>query len=60
MKSMTARLFGLLLLATTVVWVCGMAWIYAGSRQELERVLDVRLEEATRMVASLMETPACT
>lgn len=55
MKSMTARLFGLLLLATTVVWVCGMAWIYAGSRQELERVLDVRLEEATRMVASLME-----
>lgn len=31
-----------------------MAWIYAGSRQELERVLDSRLEEATRMVESLM------
>jgi len=54
MHSMTARLFGLLLLATTVVWACGMAWIYAGSRQELERVLDARLEEATRMVTSLM------
>ncbi|HWK34069.1 MAG TPA: ATP-binding protein [Hyphomicrobium sp.] len=56
MHSMTARLFGLLLLATTVVWSCGMAWIYAGSRQELERVLDTRLEEATRMVTSLMES----
>ena len=54
MHSMTARLFRLLLLATTVVWSCGMAWIYAGSRQELERVLDSRLEEATRMVESLM------
>lgn len=55
MKSMTARLFGLLLLATGIVWGCGMAWIYSGSRQELERVLDVRLEEATRMVSSLMD-----
>jgi two-component system sensor histidine kinase QseC len=54
MKSMTARLFGLLLLATGIVWICGMAWIYSGSRKELERVLDVRLEEATRMVSSLM------
>lgn len=56
MKSMTTRLFGLLLLATGVVWICGMAWIYSGSRQELERVLDVRLEEATRMVSSLMDS----
>ncbi len=55
MKSMTARLFGLLMLATGVVWFCGMAWIYSGSRKELERVLDVRLEEATRMVSSLMD-----
>jgi two-component system sensor histidine kinase QseC len=52
---MTARLFGLLLLATGIVWVCGMAWIYSKSRTELERVLDGRLEEATRMVSSLME-----
>lgn len=55
MKSMTARLFGLLILATGFVWFCGMAWIYSGSRKELERVLDVRLEEAARMVASLMQ-----
>ncbi|MFA5952034.1 MAG: ATP-binding protein [Hyphomicrobium sp.] len=52
---MTARLFGLMLLATGFVWVCGMTWIYSGSRKELERVLDVRLEEATRMVSSLMD-----
>jgi two-component system sensor histidine kinase QseC len=56
MNSMTARLFGLLLLATGIVWVCGMAWIYSGSRKELERVLDSRLEEATRMVNSLMNS----
>ena len=52
---MTVRLFGLLLLATGIVWLCGMAWIYSKSRTELERVLDGRLEEATRMVSSLME-----
>lgn len=56
MRSMTSRLFGLLLLATGVVWVCGMAWIYSGSRKELERVLDARLEEATRMVSSLINS----
>lgn len=51
---MTARLYGLLLLATGVVWLSGMAWIYSDSRQELERVLDARLEEATSMVSSLI------
>lgn len=51
---MTARLYGLLLVATSIVWLSGMAWIYSGSRQELERVLDARLEEATIMVGSLI------
>lgn len=51
---MTARLYGLLLAATSIVWLSGMAWIYSGSRQELERVLDARLEEATIMVGSLI------
>lgn len=55
MRSMTARLYILLLLATSVVWLSGMAWIYSSSRQELERVLDSRLEEATAMVSSLIE-----
>ncbi len=56
MNSIKARLFGLLLLATGLVWLSGILWIYSGSRQELERVLDARLEEATRMVSSLVES----
>ena len=56
MKSINARLFALLLVATSLVWFLGMAWIYSGSRQELERVLDARLEEATRMVNSLVDS----
>lgn len=55
MTSMTARLFGLLLVATGLVWLSGIAWIYSESRQDLERVLDARLEEASRMVSSLIE-----
>ncbi|MBR2535359.1 MAG: sensor histidine kinase N-terminal domain-containing protein [Hyphomicrobium sp.] len=56
MTSMTARLYGLLLVATSIVWLSGMAWIYSGSRKELERVLDARLEEATIMVGSLISS----
>ena len=56
MNSMTVRLFLLLLVATGLVWASGIAWIYAGSKQELERVLDARLEEASRMVGSLIES----
>lgn len=56
MNSINARLFALLLVGTSLVWFLGMAWIYSGSRQELERVLDARLEEATRMVNSLIDS----
>ncbi len=55
MNSIKARLFALLLLGTSVVWLSGILWIYSGSRQELERVLDSRLDEATRMVGSLIQ-----
>lgn len=55
MNSMTARLFALLVVATGLVWASGIAWIYSGSKKELERVLDARLEEAGRMVSSLIE-----
>ncbi|HYD15661.1 MAG TPA: ATP-binding protein [Hyphomicrobium sp.] len=55
MNSMKARLFGLLMLGTSVVWLSGILWIYSGSRAELERVLDARLDEATRMVGSLIQ-----
>ena len=53
MKSLKLRLFALLLAATGVVWVAAVVWIYAGSRSEVEQVLDTRLQEAARMVASL-------
>jgi len=56
MNSMKVRLFGLLLVSTGVVWMSGIAWIYSDSRKELERVLDARLEEASRMVSSLIES----
>lgn len=55
MTSMTARLFALLVVATGLVWASGIAWIYSGSKKDLERVLDARLEEASRMVGSLIE-----
>jgi two-component system sensor histidine kinase QseC len=55
MNSMKARLFGLLMLGTSVVWLSGILWIYSDSRSELERVLDASLDEATRMVGSLIQ-----
>lgn len=54
MKSLRVRLFAILLLATGLIWLSAMAWIYLGSRREVERVLDNRLQEAARMVSSLV------
>lgn len=53
MTSLKRRLFVLLLAATGVIWLSAIAWISLGSRAELERVLDTRLQEAARMVHSL-------
>ena len=54
MSSLRVRLFATLLLATGLIWLSAVAWIYLGSRRELERVLDTRLQEAARMVTSLV------
>lgn len=54
MNSLRGRLFVILVAATTLVWLCGFLWIYAGSKARLERVLDARLQEAARMVSSLV------
>lgn len=51
--SLRLRLFVTLIAATGIVWVAAVAWIYLGSRHEVEQVLDTRLQEAARMVASL-------
>ncbi|WP_054311723.1 sensor histidine kinase [Mesorhizobium sp. 1M-11] len=54
MTSLRRRLFVLLLAATGVLWLLAVIWIYVGSRIELEHVLDTRLQEAARMVHSLV------
>lgn len=54
MTSLRGRLFALLLGATGIVWLCAVAWIGFGSRSELEHVLDTRLQEAARMVHSMV------
>jgi two-component system sensor histidine kinase QseC len=50
------RLFAILLSATGLIWLSAVAWIYLGSKPEVERVLDTRLQEAARMVSSLVGT----
>jgi len=54
MSSLRRRLFLILLAATSVIWLCAVGWIYLSSRSELEHVLDTRLQEAARMVHSLV------
>jgi two-component system sensor histidine kinase QseC len=54
MTSLRRRLVLILLAATSAIWLSAVAWIYFGSRNELEHVLDTRLQEAARMVRSLV------
>lgn len=54
MTSLRKRLFIILVAATGVIWLSAVAWIYVGSRAQLEHVLDTRLQEAARMVGSLV------
>ncbi|MCX7318953.1 MAG: sensor histidine kinase N-terminal domain-containing protein [Hyphomicrobiales bacterium] len=46
-------MFVVLVMATVFVWLCASAWIFLQTRQEVEHVLDTRLQEAARMVSSL-------
>jgi len=52
--SLRARLFLILVVTTGVIWLAATIWIYAGAKRELEHVLDTRLQEAARMVSSLV------
>lgn len=56
MSSLRKRLFLILVAATGVIWLSAVAWIYIGSRTHLEHMLDTRLQEAARMVTSLVST----
>ncbi len=54
MPSISKRLFIILVVTTSLVWLSAVAWIYLSTRAEVERVLDARLMEAGRMVSSLI------
>lgn len=54
MPSISKRLFVILVLTTSLVWLSAVVWIFLSTRAEVERVLDARLMEAGRMVSSLM------
>ena len=54
MRSLRRRLFAILVAATGIIWLCGILWIFVGAKAELEHVLDARLQEAARMVNSLV------
>lgn len=54
MNSLRSRLFVILVAATGLIWLFAACWIYIGAKQEVETVLDARLQEAARMVASLV------
>lgn len=54
MTSLRRRLFLLLISTTAAIWVSAVGWIYFENRAELEHVLDTRLQEAARMVHSMV------
>lgn len=58
MTSLHKRLFIILVTATGIIWACAVAWTYFNSRNQLENVLDTRLQEAARMVHSLLGNSA--
>ncbi len=54
MNSLRSRLFVILVAATGLIWLVAACWIYVSAKQEVETVLDARLQEAARMVSSLI------
>ena len=60
MKSLRGRLFVILVASTGAIWLIAAAWIYASAKSEVEGVLDARLQEAARMVSSLVSASSGT
>src|SRR5260370_42291715 len=54
MNSLRTRLFIILVAATSLIWLFAIGWISVKTKHEVENVLDSRLEEAARMVSSLV------
>jgi two-component system, OmpR family, sensor histidine kinase QseC len=53
LNSLRIRLFAILVAATSVIWLVAVAWFWWESRNQFESILDRRLMEAARMVATL-------
>jgi len=54
MTSLRWRLFFILVSATGAIWLGATGWIYVRTKADIEHVLDARLQEAARMVNSLV------
>jgi len=54
MSSIRTRLFVILVAATSIIWLSAVCWIYVGTRNEIDDVLNSRLQEAAKMVLSLV------
>ena len=54
MRSLRTRLFIILVTATSLICLFAIGWISIETKHEVENVLDSRLEEAARMVSSLV------
>lgn len=52
--SIRLRLFLILILATSAIWLSAVLWINGSTRAQVERVLDARLAESANMVSSLI------
>ncbi|WP_020096475.1 ATP-binding protein [Methylobacterium sp. 285MFTsu5.1] len=55
MRSLRVRLFAILLVATGLIWLSAVAWIYLSSKWEVEHFVDTQLQEAARMVVSVVD-----
>ncbi len=53
LMSLRTRLFLILVASTSLIWISGFTWIGINSKSEIDYLLDRRLMEAARMVASL-------
>ncbi|ALG73614.1 histidine kinase [Azospirillum thiophilum] len=54
MMSIRKRLFVILLAAIGTIWLAAVLWIQTWTRDDVEHVLDRRLQESAHMVASLI------
>lgn len=52
--SIRLRLFLILTLTTSAIWLSAVLWINGSTRAQVERVLDARLAESANMVSSLI------